>query len=112
MEVRRTLQPGEMGTKQYLNQYGDKLVCVRYRVDKNKQKRFTTIELIIDEKPFINQKKVVLVWIKISYNETDLREKVKAAGAKWLVEEKLWEMTYDLMKKMKLKDRVIKKLIR
>ncbi len=34
MEISKTLQPGEMGTKGFLNKYGNQLVCVRYRTDK------------------------------------------------------------------------------
>ena len=49
MEVRATLKPGLNGTKKYLQQYGDQLVCVRYRYDKSKKKRQTTLELIVDE---------------------------------------------------------------
>ncbi len=48
MEVSATHKPGLNGTKKYLQQYGDQLVCVRYRYDKSK-KRQTTIELIVDE---------------------------------------------------------------
>ena len=112
MEVRKTLQPGEMGTKQYLGQYGNQLVCVRYRVDKTAQKRYTTVELIIDEKPYINHKVKVMAWVRIGYKETELREKVKRTGAKWLKEEKLWEMEYDTMQKMGLKSRVKKKHVK
>ena len=46
MEISKTLQPGDMGTKRFLNKYGDQLVCVRYRIDKQLQKRYTAIELI------------------------------------------------------------------
>jgi hypothetical protein len=48
-EVRTTLAPGQNGTKRLLRQYGDQLVCVRYRYDKLRGKRLKTIELIIDE---------------------------------------------------------------
>ncbi|HHJ35344.1 MAG TPA: hypothetical protein ENJ87_06230 [Gammaproteobacteria bacterium] len=112
MEVSRTLQPGEMGTKHYLDHYGDKLVCVRYRINKKAGKRYTTIELIVNEKPLFSQKKGVFVWLRIGFNETELREKAKTAGAKWLAEEKYWEMEYETMKTLGLKNRVVKKLIK
>ena len=90
MEISKTLQPGEMGTKRFLNKYGDHLVCVRYRIDKQLQKRYTTVELIVDEKPFIRQKPAVIVMVKIDYHETELRQQVRTLGAKWNPEEKYW----------------------
>ena len=44
------LKPGQKGTKQLLAQYGDRLVCVRYRYDAQRKKRFKTVELIVAER--------------------------------------------------------------
>ena len=33
MRTRLTLKPGQRGTKQLVAEYGDRLVCVRYRYD-------------------------------------------------------------------------------
>lgn len=49
MEVIKTLSPGVNGTKRYVKLYGEKLVCVRYRMNKETGDRYTTIELIVDE---------------------------------------------------------------
>ena len=40
MEVRSKLRPGENGTKTLLKQYGEQLVCVRYRYDRQRRKRY------------------------------------------------------------------------
>lgn len=109
MEITKTIQPGELGSKQLYQHYGEQLVCVRYRIDRLLQKRYTTVELIVAEKPYITQKPSVTVWVKINYDETDLRQQVKSAGAKWLAEEKAWEMKYEIAKKMKLTKRIIKR---
>jgi hypothetical protein len=53
MEVKVTLKPGQNGTKHLVEQYGDQLICVRYRYDKVKRKRYKTIELIIDEQAWL-----------------------------------------------------------
>jgi len=37
--VRLHLKPGQKGTKQLLAQYGDRLICVRYRYDVQRKKR-------------------------------------------------------------------------
>lgn len=49
MKVKSTLSPGQKGTKQLTSKYGDQLICVRYRYDSSKQKRYKTVELIVDE---------------------------------------------------------------
>ena len=49
MKVKSTLAPGQKGTKQLTEKYGDQLICVRYRYDSAKQKRYKTVELIVDE---------------------------------------------------------------
>lgn len=51
-KVRLTLHPGDRGTTRELREYGDKLVCVRYRYDETLMKRFKTVELIVDEAPW------------------------------------------------------------
>jgi len=51
MRTRLTLQPGQSGTKELVEQYGDRLVCVRYRYDATRRRRFKTVELIVEEAP-------------------------------------------------------------
>lgn len=48
--VRLHLKPGQKGTKQLLTQYGDRLMCVRYRHDAQRKKRFKTVEIIVAER--------------------------------------------------------------
>ena len=110
MEITKTIQPGEMGSKQLYQQYGEQLVCVRYRVDRFLKKRYTTVELIVDEKPYFSQRPAINVWVKINYDEVELRQQVKSAGAKWLTEQKLWEMDYEIARKLRLLKRIVKKL--
>jgi hypothetical protein len=108
MEITKTIQPGEMGSKQLFQQYGDRLVCVRYRIDHNLKRRYKTVELIIEEKPVMPRLQP-MVWLKIGFNETELRQRIKDAGAKWIAGEKVWEMSYETSKRLKLQDRVIKR---
>ena len=39
MKTRLTLKPGQKGTKKLIAEYGDTLVCIRYRYDPQKKKR-------------------------------------------------------------------------
>jgi len=43
------LKPGQKGTKQYVEKYGDALVGVRYRYDKAGGRLLKTVELVIAE---------------------------------------------------------------
>jgi len=52
----------------------------------------------------------ITVWFKIQFEETDLRNKVKAAGGKWLTEHKVWVLGYDVAKNLRLKNRVVKRI--
>jgi len=97
MEVRAKLKLGENGSKALAKEYGDQLICVRYRYDKTRHKRYNTVELIVDEKDWFSNltyptKK--LVDIRIDYSEKELREQTKSAGAFWNVEKKVWRIPY------------------
>jgi len=50
--TRLSLRPGERGTKKLLAEYGDPLVCVRYRYDERNARRFKTVELVVEEAPW------------------------------------------------------------
>lgn len=77
MEVKAALKPGKNGRKGYTRQYGDQLVCVRYRYAKGRQKRLTTVELIVDEQDWIPGTSIPpdqVVPVRIAHGETELRE--------------------------------------
>ena len=51
METRATRRPGEKGTRKLAERYGDRLLYVRYRYDRETNTRVTTVELIVDRRP-------------------------------------------------------------
>jgi hypothetical protein len=53
MQTRLSLRPGQKGTKKLVVEYGDRLVAVRYRYDADRQRRYKTIELIVEESPWL-----------------------------------------------------------
>jgi hypothetical protein len=113
LRVRLKLNPGQPGTKHLLRQYGDRLVCVRYRYDEKSKKRYTTVELIVAEEPWLTDttKPDTIVRIVIGYNEVDLRQKVKDAGGKWSKSTKTWKIPYKTVRKLGLMKRIIHKEI-
>jgi hypothetical protein len=53
MEVGTTRGPGQKGTKRLQARFGDRLLYVRYRYDRDAGRRFTTVEIIIDSQPWV-----------------------------------------------------------
>ena len=105
------LKPGQKGTKQQLAQYGDRLVCVRYRYDAQRKKRFKTVELIIAERewepPPPRFAADTIVGVRVGFAEEALRGQVKQAGGKWNRTRKVWEMRYDQVVALKLAARIV-----
>jgi hypothetical protein len=48
MRTRLVRRPGQHGTKDLVAQYGEQLICVRYRYDSIRKKRYKTVELIVE----------------------------------------------------------------
>lgn len=108
MEARLKLKPGQRGTKKLLAQYGDKLVCVRYRYDVERKKRYKTVELIveaIDWQP--SPKSDAIMYVRTAAHETDLHQRIRQAGGKWDSKRAVWKLRFDQVRKLRLKDRVV-----
>ena len=95
MRTRLTLHPDQRGAKQLLAQYGNRLVCVRYRYDEQHKKRFKTVELIVEEsqwEPDPSQRSAAsLVHVRVAASEVEVRRQVKSAGGKWNPQRGVWE---------------------
>ena len=113
METRLSLAPGQNGTKKLVVQYGERLVCVRYRYDAQRKIRHKTVELIVETTPWTPRARNArrdlneMVYVRIGFNESELREKVKAAGAIWRTRFKLWEMDWRTVRELGLQGRVV-----
>ncbi len=117
MLTRLKLLPGQRGTKKLIQTYGDQLVCVRYRYDEERKKRYKTVELIVDEIPWVRnngQAKLKgslisdkIVSVKIEYGERDIRSRVKEAGGKWNSAEKVWSVPYRKVVEFGLEKRIV-----
>ena len=116
MDVIKKMKPGDPGTKRLKAQYGEQLVCVRYRHDRHNQRRITTVELIVDTGFYLPRRDVRLprqqpdtnrnVMVRIDYQETDLRQKIKQAGGKWEPERKRWLLKHSQAEKLGLISRI------
>jgi hypothetical protein len=112
METRLTLAPGQNGTKKLLAVHGDRLVCVRYRYDAERRLRHKTVELIVETTPWLPRPREVrrnpadMVAVRIAYAETDLRQRIKAAGGIWHPRQRLWEIDWKTVRELGLHSHV------
>ena len=109
MKIRLVLKPGQDGTKELVHRFGERLVCVRYRYDAEKKKRFKTVELIVDEvdwQPIPKPEEIV--GIRVKYEEYALRKQVKEAGGWWNSESRLWELRYVQVEALGLEARMVR----
>lgn len=110
MRIGLNIKPGRSGTKKLVAMYGERLVCVRYRYDEERKKRYKTVELIIEEvawePPHKLYKDDEIVSVELRAKEEDLRRKVLRAGGKWNAMRKAWQIRYDRAIKLGLKSRI------
>jgi hypothetical protein len=111
MTTKLKLRPGQPGTKKLVAEHGDALVCVRYRYDAVKRKRFKTIELVIEESdwlpPMPKFRDDDKVFVQIGFTEKDLREAAKTAKGRWDPEARLWTIKYGNIKGSVLEKHII-----
>ena len=111
MKILRTLLPGKPGTKKLVDQYGDNLLCVRYRYDLKKKQRLTTVEIIVDrQKWYLDKSRVPpnkIMKLKIEYGERELAQQVKSLGARWDRQNKVWKLPFRYVQILRLEDRIV-----
>jgi len=117
MEARVTLRLGQRGTKKLVQRFGDRLICVRYRYDASQAKRFTTVELVVEEAPWHPvmpsgtgrpaDDSPQPVAVRVGYREQALREQVKAAGGRWDADKRLWQLPLGRVRALGLVDRIV-----
>jgi hypothetical protein len=109
--VRLHLKPGRKGTKQLLAQYGDRLVCVRYRYDAERKKRLKTVELIVAERDWEPPRAQVapdrIVGLRVPFGDVAVCARVKQAGGTWNPERRVWHLRYDRVVALGLTSRIV-----
>ena len=113
METRLTLRPGQPGTRKLLQKYGERLVRVRYVYDASSGRRLKTVELVVESVPWKGRVRRArrqdddVVFVRIGYEEAELRERAKRLGAIWRKAQRLWEITYRDSKRLGIEDRIV-----
>lgn len=102
--VIKKLQPQDAGARRWAGEFGERLVCVRYRVDPVRQRRQTTVEIVVDEAPTLAS---VPVALRVAWGETEVRQAVKAAGGKWDATAGMWRLPLGQARQLGLADRIV-----
>jgi hypothetical protein len=103
------LKPGQKGTKRLVEQYGESLLCVRYRYDETRGVRLKTVEIIVEEKawqPPFCFKDGDIAPITVAFEETELRARLQKMRAKWEPNLKFWLVSYRLIRGTDLETRI------
>jgi hypothetical protein len=110
MRTRLTLRPGDPGTRRHVERYGERLVCVRYRYDEERQIRITTVELEVDRSPWTPPAKESpddAVWVRIRVEEVEHRRRLKSVGAQFDAQRCCWRTQRHLAHTLGLSDRIV-----
>jgi len=108
MRTRLVRRPGQHGTKDLVDRYGDRLVCVRYRYVSIEKKRYKTVELsveVVDWSPPLAPDTIVS--LRVALHERDLQHSIRAAGGTWHRSRRVWELRYDQAMALGLTDRIV-----
>ena len=109
MRTGLNLKPGDKGPRRLVDQFGDRLVCERYRYDEERKKVFKTVELIVEEipsKPRAARGGDHLVGVEVKWDEAELAGQVKRAGERWNRARRVWELRYDRAVELGLEERL------
>ena len=91
--------------------YGDRLICVRYRYDAQRKKRFKTVELLVAERDWEPPRPPIapdqIVGLRVAFAEVAVRDRVKQAGGTWNPERRLWQLRYDRVVALGLNHRIV-----
>src|SRR5712692_8255094 len=109
--VRLHLKPGQKGTKQLLAQYGDRLICVRYRYDSQRKKRFkpwsSSSPNAIENRHGLASPKTQIVGLRVAFADMAVRDRVKQAGGTWNPERRVWQLRYGRVVALGLHGRIV-----
>ena len=106
--VTKKLLPQQPGAKKLTAQFGEMLVCVRYRLDPAQGRRYTTVELVVDEALATSLPKALRpVYIRLAEREVILWQSILNAGAQWDKAQQAWRLTTVAAKRLKIQHRAM-----
>jgi len=113
--VAKRIAPTQPGAIKLAEQYGERLVCVRYRHDPTGRHRYTTVELVVarslvkprSERQQQRPKKLQVVALRLGGTENELRKVVLAHGGVWNSKARIWYLDRSTAQALGLLNRVV-----
>jgi hypothetical protein len=96
-KARTSLPVGKKGTQKWFEQFGENLLCVRYRYNKELMRRVTTVEIIVADVPWVIKADIPFSYYLVRFKDLA----VKANMAIFVIKTKykigvMMEKIYDL----------------
>ena len=110
MRVEVTLRAGQRGRKRLVEEYGSRLLAVRYRTDRSRGEGVKTVELVVHGWRLSRWRKEdpdALLLVRIGYDEVALRQAVRRVQGVWNPIRRGWELRRCLVVQLGIEDRVI-----
>ena len=107
----RKLRPGQQGTKKLVEQYGERLLNVRYIYNAISEVKMKTVVLVEEQKPWTKKRQYIppnkIMHLKVEYDEVQIRNLVKSCGGRWNKEKGYWEIAYRQVQILGLENRIL-----
>lgn len=103
--VVRTLWPPQPGTLRWRSDFGDVLVCVRYRHDARSLHRYTTVEILVDHAPVRALRSGRKAWQLKTISpppDKQRRRALRQAGAEWDPKIQAWRLSLTMARQLGL----------
>jgi hypothetical protein len=105
--VVKTMKAGDPGTRRQLERFGAELLFVRYRYDEERHERLTTVEIVVDRGPrAVSIPPEQYVGLRLRFEETDSRHRIREAGGQWDSRRKLWWLPWAAVLRLGFANRV------
>ena len=109
VRITKKLGPDQAGAKKLAQRYGENLVCVRYRQDAPTGRRYTTVEIVVDEGPIaVDNRLPDVVHLRVAIGEIDLQRQIKQLGGEWDRQHRAWRIPKNVVMQLKLHHRVVR----
>lgn len=119
MIVKTLFKPVDSETRKLFDQYGEQLLCVRYCYDTEKNTRYKTLELLVEETPFqaavsdtdcySPPQATPYVGLKVEPDERSVLDSLRKMGGFWSPQDRLWYAPELYVRRIGLQQRIIKK---
>jgi len=98
VKTRLILKPGQRGTKNLIEKYGEALLCVCFRYDAKLWQRLKTVELIVERTewtpPPPRYSADTLVPLRIEAADISMLAQAREAGGRWNPTKQRWFVKY------------------